>query len=281
MIYLFCDTSVLLNLATDIKLYDVVVKIIELVEQGEVKLVLCDIIEHELQTHEDKIVEKRINSYRSHLKNTKNIYDFLSEDTLKTLKAEIEQAHADLDKMDGVLKKNLNEVLKLVQNSILITNTQKNKKNVIQRAIDKKFPFHRDKNSVKDALISEAFEEFINDSPADMTRLYFITDNVNDFSDVNNKNLPHPDWEDLFVDGLVYYSVNIASVINEIHPDSIDQEIEEKIQERSAAACVDGNSHKFDTTKGFWQNSRYGGGLSWHYRCEKCGITYDTGEYWD
>lgn len=281
MIYLFCDTSVLLNLATDIKLYDVVENISELVNQSEVQLVLCDIIIHELQTHEDKIVSKRIDSYRSHLKNTKNIYDFLSEETLQALKADIEKAHANLDKMDAVLKRNLDEVLKLVGKSILITNTQQNKKNVIQRAIDKKFPFHRNKNSVKDALISEAFEEFINDSPADMEGLYFITDNVSDFSDVNNKNLPHPDWAELFIEDLIFYSINIASVINSIHPNSIEQEIEDEIQERSTAICIDGNHHKFDSTAGFWQNSKYGGGLSWHYRCEKCGITYDTGEYWD
>lgn len=39
--------------------------------------------------------------------------------------------------------------------------------------------------------------------------------------------------------------------------------------------------HDFDTDEGFWKNSRYGGGLSWHYRCKKCGLEYDTGEYYD
>lgn len=39
--------------------------------------------------------------------------------------------------------------------------------------------------------------------------------------------------------------------------------------------------HDFDTDGGFWKNSRYGGGLSWHYRCKKCGLEYDTGDYYD
>lgn len=39
--------------------------------------------------------------------------------------------------------------------------------------------------------------------------------------------------------------------------------------------------HDFDTDGGFWRNSRYGGGLSWHYRCKKCGLEYDTGDYYD
>lgn len=39
--------------------------------------------------------------------------------------------------------------------------------------------------------------------------------------------------------------------------------------------------HDFDTDGGFWKNSRYGGGLSWHYSCKKCGLEYDTGDYYD
>jgi hypothetical protein len=47
--------------------------------------------------------------------------------------------------------------------------------------------------------------------------------------------------------------------------------IEERIQ------C----QHDFDIESGFWKNSQYGGGLSWHYRCKKCGLEYDTGDFYD
>ena len=39
--------------------------------------------------------------------------------------------------------------------------------------------------------------------------------------------------------------------------------------------------HEFDTDGGYWKNSRYGGGLSWHYRCKKCALEYDTGDFSD
>lgn len=45
--------------------------------------------------------------------------------------------------------------------------------------------------------------------------------------------------------------------------------------------CADGEKHIFDTDHGFYKHSQYGGGLSWHYRCSKCGLLYDTGEYFD
>lgn len=280
MTYLFCDTCVLLNLSTDIKLHDVVIKILELVENGEIKVVMSDIVETELTTHKDTIVDKRIKSYNSHLKNTKNLYELFSEDTEQILRQEIQKIHAKLPEMEEVLNKNLKEVLKLAGKSIQITHTQEHKNNVIHRAIDKTFPFHRNKNSIKDALISESFIEFTKGLPEDCDMLYFITDNVDDFSDVSNRTLPHPDWADIFNDNIIY-STNIAAVINKIEPESIDKEVEEEIQERSIDVCVDGKNHSFDTDNGFWKNSMYGGGLSWHYRCKKCGITYDTGDYWD
>lgn len=280
MTYLFCDTCVLLNLSTDIKLYDVVVKILELVDNKQIKVVMSDIVQSELTTHKETIVNKRITSYQSHLKNTKNLYELFSEETLQILRNEIQEIHKDLPKMEKVLNKNLTEVLTLAEKSIQITHTQQHKNNVIQRAIDKTFPFHRNKNSIKDALISESFVEFSKQLPDDCDKLYFITDNVDDFSNISNKTLPHPDWADTFDDNIIY-SINIAAVINEIEPESIDKEVEEEIQERSTDVCVDGKNHNFDTENGFWKNSMYGGGLSWHYRCKKCGITYDTGDYWD
>lgn len=45
--------------------------------------------------------------------------------------------------------------------------------------------------------------------------------------------------------------------------------------------CTNGENHIFDTDNGFYKPSQYGGGLSWHYRCKRCGQLYDTGEFFD
>lgn len=241
---------------------------------------MSDVVKSELSSHKETIVSKRIASYSGHLKNIKNLYELFSEETEQLLKKEIQSVQQNLGKMEKVLRKSLDEVLKLTNKSTLIAYSDKHKSNVINRAIEKTFPFHRNKNSVKDALIAETFIEFIDALPTDCEKMFFVTDNTEDFSDVSNKTLPHPDWANFFKDK-IYYSTNIATVINEIEPEAIDPEIEEEIKERSVNTCVDGGAHHFDTENGFWKNSMYGGGLSWHYRCVKCGITYDTGDYWD
>ncbi len=280
MTYLFLDTCVLLNLATDVKLYEVVVKLLELSDNGQIKVIVSDVVKKELTDHKGTIVTKRIASYTGHLKNIKNLYELFSQDTVDLLKKEIQSVQENLPKMGEILTKNLNELVKLIDKSTEVPYTEKHKNNVIERAINKTFPFHRNKNSIKDALISEAFIEFIQNLPADCEKIYFITDNTEDFSDISNRTIPHPDWASNFNDTILY-STNIASVINEIVPKSIDPEIEEEIKEKSVHNCSDGGPHHFDTENGFWKNSMYGGGLSWHYRCTKCGITYDTGDYWD
>jgi len=256
------------------------VKLLELNDSGKIKVLVSDVVKKELTDHKGTIVTKRIASYSGHLKNIKNLYELFSKETEELLKKEIQSVQENLPKMEEVLTKNLNDLVKLVDKSTQVAYTDAHKNNVIERAINKTFPFHRNKNSIKDALISETFTEIIKHLPGDCEKIYFITDNTDDFSDISNKTAPHPDWSANFTDTIIY-STNIASVINEIEPESIDPEIEEDIKEKSVNTCSDGGHHHFDTEKAFWKNSMYGGGLSWHYRCTKCGITYDTGDYWD
>jgi len=280
MIYIYCDTCVLINLATDIKLYDVIVTLVKLSDERKIKIIVSDVVKKEMNNQKDTIVGKRISSYNGHLKNFKHLYELFSKENKEILKNEIQSIQKNLPKMKEVLNKNLTELMILIAKSSEVSYTENLKSKVIERAINKTFPFHRNKNSIKDALIAETFIDFIENTPGDSEKIYFITDNTYDFSDVSNNLLPHPDWAKYFNDNIIY-STNIATVINSIEPKSIDAEIEEEIKEKSKNTCSINGSHHFETENGFWKNSMYGGGLSWHYRCTKCGFTYDTGEYYD
>lgn len=279
MIYIFCDTCVFLNLATDVKLFDLIQKLAELSDKGVVKLVVPDIIHKELDDHKESIVKKRIASYKGHLKNIQNLYELFKPETVELLKKEISSINSELPKREEILTKNIAEILKLTQKSILVKYTDKHVSNMTQRAIDKIFPFHRDKNSVKDALISETFVEFISNLPSDCERSYFITDNKDDFSDTSDARLPHKDWASVFNEK-IHYSINIGAVLNDIIPESVAKEVVAEIEERSHVICIDSGKHEFDTENGFWNRSRYGG-LTWHYACKKCHMLYDTGEFYD
>jgi hypothetical protein len=61
----------------------------------------------------------------------------------------------------------------------------------------------------------------------------------------------------------------------------IIEEISQQLSQQKPLEELNQCTHEFDTNNGYWRHSRYGGGLSWHYRCKKCGAEYDTGDYFD
>jgi hypothetical protein len=62
-----------------------------------------------------------------------------------------------------------------------------------QRAIDKRAPFHRQRNGINDAILIEVYADVLGERAAGI-RFAFITHNTKDFSQQNaNTKLPHPD----------------------------------------------------------------------------------------
>ncbi|MGQ2984261.1 PIN domain-containing protein [Flavobacterium sp.] len=59
--------------------------------------------------------------------------------------------------------------------------------------------------------------------------------------------------------------------------DELKSKINNNIAETKLSIC----KHEVDIDNGYWKNSRYGGGLSWHYRCKKCMIEFDSGDFFD
>jgi PIN domain len=63
-----------------------------------------------------------------------------------------------------------------------------------ERAIQKRAPFHRDKNSINDAILVEAYLAFIAAHDKPNERFAFVTHNHKDFSHpASDHRLPHPD----------------------------------------------------------------------------------------
>jgi hypothetical protein len=60
-------------------------------------------------------------------------------------------------------------------------------------------PFHRDKNSINDALLIEAYADFIKEDDKPGRRFAFVMHNYRDFSEpAGNQKHPHPDFAALF-----------------------------------------------------------------------------------
>jgi hypothetical protein len=103
---------------------------------------------------------------------------------------------------------------------------------VIERALEKRAPFHLNKNSIADALLIELFQSAIRDSKDSSDCYVFATSNYQDFSVVNgDRREPHPDFNAVFSDGRrAIYAYDVDGLVA-VLAEKIGEEYEEIAEE--------------------------------------------------
>jgi hypothetical protein len=87
-----------------------------------------------------------------------------------------------------------------------------------QRAIDKRAPFHRQRNSINDAILIEVYADEIV-AKAERTRFAFVTHNTKDFSDGNaSAKFPHPDIRSCFSKVKSLYFITLGEALRRVKP---------------------------------------------------------------
>jgi hypothetical protein len=88
-----------------------------------------------------------------------------------------------------------------------------------QRAIDKRAPFHRQRNGIDDAILIEVYADVVG-AKATETRFALITHNIKDFSHpaANNK-LPHPDVAVCFSRVRSMYFITLGEALRRVQPE--------------------------------------------------------------
>jgi PIN domain-containing protein len=82
-----------------------------------------------------------------------------------------------------------------------------------ERGIEKKAPFHRQRNGMNDAILIETYAAMARDDKGGQ-RFAFVTHNVKDFSDpTGNQALPHPDLAHLFAGIRSRYFITLGEAL--------------------------------------------------------------------
>jgi hypothetical protein len=115
---------------------------------------------------------------------------------------------------------------------------------VIQRALEKKAPFHRDRNSVADAVLIELYSsEAGGNDTAD--RYCFVTCNYLDFSLPNgDRRQPHHDISGLFADERSRYVYDVIG-LNEVLVDYVVKNSSKSPRRLRSFTRSQGRSRKF------------------------------------
>lgn len=217
MFKILLDTSVWLDVAKDERQAPILGVIEEMVKQKFVSLIVTRIVVDEFQRNRERIEKDSAKSLASHFKLVKDAVGRLGGDKrrVRVVLDHLEDVNHKLPIVGGSAVASLDRIDALMNAAGVIETGDAAKLLAAQRAIDKRAPFHRDRNSMADALIIETYGQLVRAEVG--TRFVFVTHNKHDFSDVNQKH-PHPDIADCFSRVKSLYFINLAEALKRIEP---------------------------------------------------------------
>jgi hypothetical protein len=215
------DTCVWLDLAKDPKQHSLLGVIEEMVKQKLISLIVPRIVQVEFHRNRERIAKESAKSLSAHFKLVKDAVVKAGGDQrkAKTVLSHLDDVGHKIPITGGAATQALDRIEKLLTDALPIEAIDAVKIRAAERAINRKAPFHQEKNSMGDALIIETYRECIKDKSAKGHRFIFVTHNKSDFSLQNgNQKLPHRDLADLFSKIKSLYFINLPEALRRVDP---------------------------------------------------------------
>ncbi|MEU4836405.1 PIN domain-containing protein [Streptosporangium sp. NPDC023615] len=206
---LLVDTSVWLDMAKHRDGQKLIVPIRVFFFQKRLQLIVPSLVIDEFERNRPRIeasVSASVTDRVRQLKNDLNEYGGNQREQW------LEEMSHRLPLLSALSLRNFTEIKDLLGHPTAVEPTLRQRASVVQRALDKKAPFHLAKNSVADALLIEIFQAALKKSRASDVYL-FATSNHQDFSLPNgDRRKPHPDFHDIFNDQRARYLLGLEGL---------------------------------------------------------------------
>jgi len=260
------DTCVWLDIAKDPEQVAILNVIEELIRLNELNLIVPRIVIDEFARNKEKIIKESNRSLSQVFKRVKDVVDKFGDPKKKQVA--LEQLN-DVDYKIPLLAEGATNSISRIENLLndakIIETTDEVKLRAVQRAIEKKAPFHRLKNSINDAIIIETYADCLRDESSSGYRFAFVTHNKHDFSIPNgDERIPHSDFEGYFSKIKSQYFINLAEAIHKISPELVTDimiENDWRVEPRTLSEIVEAEGDFFDKV---WYNRHQ----NWLYRIE-------------
>jgi predicted nucleic acid-binding protein len=225
MLNLLIDTCVWLDIAKEAEQQKTLRVLLELMDMGEVKLLLPETVLNEFNNNKERIIKESNQSLSSAIKRTKKAVEKLGSNAVQQLVLDqLDDINYKITHIPDSTANSIEDIEKLFTKTTLLPATETIKLNAAKRAVDKLAPFHKNKNSFNDAIIIETYGAQGKDGNKDDEHFAFVTHNTSDFSLPNgNQKKPHPDFAAYFDQSDVSssYYINLAEALRDISPDLV------------------------------------------------------------
>lgn len=223
-LFIMIDTCVWLDLAKDYRQRATIGALEELIKAGVVELLLPQQVVDEFERNKDRVIKESGQSLASTFRRVREaVHQFGKPEGREEALAQL----GDVDHRIAILGEAVNESIGRIETlfagSKKIVTSNDALLAAAERAVNKRAPFHKAKNSIGDAILVELYASLLEGQGE--TDIYaFVTHNKHDFSSGSgDERVPHPDIAELFDGDSSTYSVNLNSLLNEMVPDWIEE----------------------------------------------------------
>lgn len=220
MFKILIDTCVWLDLAKDYQQQVILTALEELILQRDIELVLPRTVVDEFARNKARVIEESSRSLSSNLKRVKEVVEKFGDPKKKNMVlSQLNDVDHRLPTLGEAAVDTISRIEKLFASASIIEISDAVKLRAAQRAIDKRAPFHRQRNGMDDAILIEVYKDVVGAKATGRNRFAFITHNTKDFSHPNaNNKLPHPDIEDCFSRVRSLYFITLGEALQRIQP---------------------------------------------------------------
>ncbi len=223
MLKLLVDTCVWLDMAKDYRHQPTLAALEQLIEAKKVSLILPKQSVDEFARNKDRIIKESGKSLSSTFKRVKEaVKQFGYEEGRDRAIAILDDVDHRITILGEAAHESVQRIEKLFAGVTTIEASDGVKLRAAQRALDRRAPFHKDKNSIGDAILIEAFVDAASVGSAH-DHYAFVTHNKHDFSNMGiDERQPHPDLAELFFSNNSSYSLALGDVLTKFAPEWMD-----------------------------------------------------------
>lgn len=199
VLHLFIDTSTWLDLAKRRDGQRLIRPLNTLVADGHVELLVPQVVIDEFERNRESVEKTMTTSLTERFKAVRQELAAYADMDYRDEELRLFDQWAHQVTMRGALTtRNFDDIRALLETGRRLEPTATDHERVVARALAKSAPFHRQRNSVADALLIEMYSAALSTAePGD--RYAFITSNAHDFSAAHgDQRQPHDDLADKF-----------------------------------------------------------------------------------
>ena len=196
---------------------------------GDIELILPRTVLDEFARNKGRVVEESSRSLSGTMKRVKEAVEKFGDPRKKSaVLRQLNEVDHRIPTLGEAAVGTVNRIEKLFGRTPIVEISDAVKVRSAQRAIDKRAPFHRQRNGIDDAILIEVYADVVAAKAAG-ARFAFITHNIKDFSHptANNK-LPHPDIAACFSRVRSLYFITLGEALRRVQPEQFSDLIIEQ-----------------------------------------------------